>query len=245
MLGSGTHDDLIQCVIECLDQWFTQGYVLPDIHPVRFRDAIWAQGQIGWRHFFMGKLAKEWTHAYDNLKVRSELRVPSQVWCTRMIEYTLRSVLELWETRNNDVHGGTDVTPSPVRKDRLSQEVRRLQKLRNDTRPVDSFLFLSDVEAYIEKSTANTLASYISTTKRAILKSVKRWEKQKKMGVVSITRWLRRVPENEKNIKKLEQRICETWRDGRKKVRKHDSKGRLTCRQQEIVDYLSLYSPDN
>ena len=193
----------------------------------------------------MGKLAKEWMHAYDNLKVRSELRVTSQVWCTRMIEYTLRAVLELWETRNSDLHGGKDESPSPVRKARLSQEVRRLQKLQNDAQPVDSFLFLSDVEAYIEKSTANTLALYISTTKRAILKSVKRWEKQKKMGVVLIIRWLRRLPKNKEQIKKLEQRIRETWRDGRKKVRKRDSKGRSTCCQQEIVDYLFLYSLDN
>ena len=85
-----------------------------------------------------------------------------------------------------------------------------MQKLRDDARPVDLFLFLNDVEVYIEKSTAATLASYISTTKRAILKSMKRWARQKKMGVVSIIRWLRRVPENEENIKKLEQRICET-----------------------------------
>ena len=120
-----------------------------------------------------------------------------------------------------------------------------MQQLRDEARPVDSFLFLNDVEAYIEKSTAATLASYVSTTKRAILKSVKRWARQKKMGVVSIIRWLRRVPENEEHIKKLEQRIRETWRDGRKKVRKRDSKGASTCCQQEIVDYLSLYSLDN
>ena len=120
-----------------------------------------------------------------------------------------------------------------------------MQQLRDEARPVDSFLFLNDVEAYIEKSTAATLASYVSTTKRAILKSVKRWARQKKMGVVLIIHWLRRLPKNKENIKKLEQRICETWRDGRKKVRKRDCKGRSTCHQQEIVDYLSLYSLDN
>ena len=40
MIGSGTHDDLIQCMIECLDQWFTQGHVLLDRHPLQFQDAI-------------------------------------------------------------------------------------------------------------------------------------------------------------------------------------------------------------
>ena len=71
----------------------------------------------------MGKLSKEWTNAYDTLKVKTEKQVASQVWCTRMIEYTLRAVLELWEIRNSDLHGRQDEAPSPVRKARLSQEV--------------------------------------------------------------------------------------------------------------------------
>ena len=36
MLKYRTHDDIIQCFVECIDQWFCQGFVLPDDHPLEF-----------------------------------------------------------------------------------------------------------------------------------------------------------------------------------------------------------------
>jgi hypothetical protein len=69
-------------MIECLDQWFETGIVCPSKHPPEFEAAVIAQGRIGWRHFFMGKIAIEWLTAYKKLcngRDRNK-KVESWIW---------------------------------------------------------------------------------------------------------------------------------------------------------------------
>lgn len=68
MLAYTTHDNIIQCIVACLDQWFEDGEVIPFCHPVTFCEAIWMQNRIGWDCFFMGKLAQEWLEVFKELK---------------------------------------------------------------------------------------------------------------------------------------------------------------------------------
>ena len=40
LLEANTHDDIIQCLIECLDQWFKCGVACPSHHPDEFYEAV-------------------------------------------------------------------------------------------------------------------------------------------------------------------------------------------------------------
>ena len=52
-------------------------------------------------------------------------------------------------------------------------------------------LFHSDMKAYIEKSNAQSIASYISSHKKAIANSIKKWAGASHVGIASIVDWIR------------------------------------------------------
>ena len=213
MLRYSTHDDIIQCMIECVDQWFKDGFVIPEDHPECFRNAIWEQNQIGWRHLFMGKLSREWLAKHSEMKVgkpiaKNTKRVDDYIWGGAIAELLLNHSIQVWELRNKELHG--DEGCSKVRKQRLDLEVRELQLLKDDARPQDAFMFITDVDKYLEKATVSTLTTYLAMTKKAILSSVKRWKKNKEAGVNSVIEWLQMVPGNAGFIRQAE-----------KKARKH------------------------
>ena len=121
---------------------------------------------------------------------------------------------------------GEDTKVSKIRRQRLVTEIQQLQELKEQARPCDAFLFLRDPVHFYKTATVHKLASYVSTTKKAILRSVKRWKKRYDEGTVSLLGWLRDVENNQAAVRKLEeqQRI---WEDGRKKERRRRTKRKI------------------
>ena len=120
------------------------------------------------------------------------------------MEHTIWSVLGLWDIQNEEMHGTTKA--SPIRKLQLQEEIWKLQALKSKARPRDAYLFIDDVEEYLKKATVYSMTTYISMTKRPIMKSVDRWKRRYDAGVVSIMMWIRQVPGNEKAVKQAEKR---------------------------------------
>ena len=93
MLQYQTHDNVIQCFIECIDQWFRTGTIVTESHPEQFHTAIDQQTKIGWRQLFMGKLARVWLEMYKSMKttrVGKSQQVENYVWGRAVVETILK-----------------------------------------------------------------------------------------------------------------------------------------------------------
>ena len=71
-------------------------------------------------------------------------------------------MIDLWEMRNEEVHGTEEATIQQKRKEKVAITIRALHKLEEQARPSDSNLLYQDVEATIELTTAATLEAFIS-----------------------------------------------------------------------------------
>ena len=54
-------------------------------------------------------------------------------------------MIDLWEMRNEEVHGKEEATKQQKRKTKAAISVRALHDLREIARPSDSFLFYPDI----------------------------------------------------------------------------------------------------
>ena len=87
-------------------------------------------------------------------------------------------MLDLWEIRNEEVHGKEEATKQQKRKAKAAISVWALHDLQEQARPSDSFLFYSDVEKEIEHATAAKLKGFIVMKTRPIHNSVSKWAKR-------------------------------------------------------------------
>jgi hypothetical protein len=93
--------------------------------------------------------------------------------------------------RNEEVHRKTKEHQQKTRKERLKIEVSRLNSMKDIARPREMFLFHANEDKYIEQSTSQTLACWISSHRKAILNSVKKWATTAQSGLTGIIGWMR------------------------------------------------------
>ena len=116
-------------------------------------------------------------------------------------------MIDLWEMRNEEVHGKEEATLQQKRKEKVAITVRALHKLEKQARPSDSILFYQDVEATIERVPATTLEAFIAMKTRPINNSVQEWAKRSTDKVKSIVDWIRVGGKNNKeSIDRIEKR---------------------------------------
>ena len=113
--------------------------------------------------------------------------------------------------------------------------------MKDKARPADMGLFHGDIEAFIDRSTAQTIATFISSHRKAIGNSVKKHTAASRAGATSIVQWIRRWSSNDEVIERMQARqrkeLLKT--DGRKKERRRRQK---SGRQRSIVGFMSLMS---
>jgi len=223
-----------------LAEWLESETVNVNKYPKRFHKAIKNQATIGWRHFFSGKLATEWLVLQEEsaTKTKGEKRA-SYIWGASIVEVALLQFIELWELRNTEVHGKTKEQQENTRKATLAVEVKRLNSMRELARPSDVCLFIDNESEYLEKSTARTMATYISSHRRAIVDSVKKWAKTSQTGATSIINWLQ-TSNTTTTIEQLHSRQRNRLiNDGRKKERRRTRK-QQHGRQTSIAGFFTL-----
>ena len=81
-------------------------------------------------------------------------------------------MIDLWEMRNDKVHGKEAAIIEQKRKEKVAITVRVLHKLEEQARPSNSNLFYQDVKETIKRVPAATLEAFISMKTRAINNSV-------------------------------------------------------------------------
>ena len=64
------------------------------------------------------------------------------IWGALIVETCLRMMIDLWEMRNEDVHGKEEVPKQQKRKAKAAINMRALHKLEVIARPSDSMLFI-------------------------------------------------------------------------------------------------------
>mmetsp|Transcript_18530 Transcript_18530/g.20387 ORF Transcript_18530/g.20387 Transcript_18530/m.20387 type:complete len:161 (+) Transcript_18530:85-567(+) len=154
-------------------------------------------------------------------------------------------MIDLWEMRNEEVHGKEAAAIEQKRKERAAITVRALHNLEEQARPSDSILFYQDVEATIERVPAATLEGYIAMNTRAITNSVQQWAKRSTGKVRSIINWIVRGTNNKEAVNRIEKRQRDFYRHEahkkpRKKKRKKDSAVYSTMRQTALSGFISL-----
>jgi hypothetical protein len=223
-------------------EWLESGEVHVSNYPIKYANAIMSQERIGWRHFFAGKISQEWLklQAGSTNKTVGKKR-DCYVWGASIVEITLKYFIKLWEQRNEEVHGKTTEQQETTRKLKLSIDARKLNILKDKARPIDMGLFHADIEEYLDNSTAQTIATYISSHRKAIKNSVKKYTAASQAGVKSVVQWIRGWSNNDDIIEKLHARqrkdLLET--DGRKKERRRRRQP-SNVRQKSIVGFMSL-----
>jgi hypothetical protein len=224
-------------------EWLESGEVDVSKYPIKYANAILSQERIGWRHFFSGKVTQEWMKLQnESTNKTAGKKREGYVWGASIVEITLTHFIQLWELRNEEVHGKTAEQQDRTRKTKLSIDARKLNELKDKARPVDMGLFHADIEEYLERSTAQTIGTYISSHRKAIANSVKKFADASKAGATSIVQWIRLWSNNEEAIERMNDRqqkdMLET--DGRQKERRHKQKP--SGRQRSIVGFMSLMS---
>ena len=237
-----TSFSLRETISSAVAEWLETGQVDISKYPLKYATAILSQESIGWRHFFAGKLSQEWTKHHDNSTYRTiGKKRDGYVWGAAIVEVTLRHFIQLWELRNEEVHGKSVVQQEKTRKTKLSADARKLNALKDQARPIDMGLFHNDIEEFIDQSTAQTIATFISSHRKAIMNSVNQYKEASQAGVTSVVQWIRGWSDNRETIERMNARrrkdILET--DGRKKERR---RRKSSGRQKSIVGFLSLMS---
>jgi hypothetical protein len=154
-----------------------------------------------------------------------------------IVEVTLSQYIKLWELRNEEVHGKTAEQQEQTKKLKLAVEVRKLDTWKNESRPEDMCLFHANIEDFIVTSTASTLATYISSHRKAILHSVTIWAKSSHSRATSILSWIRKNNSTEA-IERIHNRKQTQLLAANGKKRRVRSQS--TGRQGSIVGFLSL-----
>ena len=122
-------------------------------------------------------------------------------------------MIDLWEMRNEEVHGKEEATIQQKRKAKAAITVRALHKLEKQARPCDSNLFYQDVEATIKLVSAATLEGFIAMKNRAINNNVREWAKRSTGRVKLIVDWIRKGGKNNKEtIDRIEKRLRDHFR---------------------------------
>jgi hypothetical protein len=103
-------------------------------------------------------------------------------------------------------------------------------------------LFHADTEEFLDKSTAQTIATFISSHRKAITNSVKKYTAASQAGVTSVVQRIRGWSNNNEVIEKIHarQRIDLLKTDGQRKERLRRQPSNV--RQKLIVGFMSILS---
>jgi hypothetical protein len=116
--------------------------------------------------------------------------------------------------------------------------------MKDIARPSDMFLFHVNEEEYIIQSTSQTIASWISSHRKAITNSVKKWAATSQNGLTGIVGWMRGEEDN-KAIDRIHARQRQeflneerTGKERRKEERRRRRARNLTNRQTTIARFF-------
>ena len=134
-----------------ITEWFDTEQVTIEKYPIQYHRSLITQTNIGWRQLFMGRLSQEWLTLQGSYTTTDDIYRESYIWVSSIVEISLNQFTELWEQRNQDLHGKTEAQQQSRRLEKLGIEIRKLHSLGDQTRPSDDFIFHDDLEGFLPK----------------------------------------------------------------------------------------------
>ena len=239
---------VMETMASAVTEWLDTGEVGVQLYPQSFRTVLLSQTDIGWQHLFNGKLSNLWFPMYESSRTNGtqgeDRKTESYVWGASIVEVFLRGHIQLWETRNREVHGDKHTTDTRQKLETFHRrkaihEIKKLYEMKNRIRPSDKFLF-PDIEILLAKDTAS-LREYVSSHRKAIRNSVKKWSQRYEQGARSIVGWISaqskqntwEIRQSDKKKRKRKRRL-----DGRQKETRRKTKSKTTHRKEVIQEYF-------
>ena len=162
------------CVV--IADWMENNKVEINEFPQKYHDTLITQETIGWSHMFAGHISQEWIKLFEEsmfANTNKNQHNHSYLWSTSVVEVILSEFVCLWEIRNKEVHGKTKERNETLRKKKLTIETKRLNPMKDETRPGNQFLFHDSINEFTEKSSAKRIGSGVCSFHNAIKNSVK------------------------------------------------------------------------
>ena len=81
-------------------------------------------------------------------------------------------MIDLWETRNKDVHGHTESEQNFCLKAKHQETFRNMLNKKAQMRPCDHWLFPDNPALFLATASANRLRTWIASQRRAVQHSI-------------------------------------------------------------------------
>jgi hypothetical protein len=124
-----TRKMLTTILTDGLMQWFNDKQIQPAAYPAPFHRLIKQQNEIGWRQLFNGRFSSEWQQL-QNQHLRSngikEITLTGQSWTASLIVHLWKSFFDIWDQRNEFVHGKDKSTRDAAKRVKIVGQVKHL-----------------------------------------------------------------------------------------------------------------------
>ena len=135
-----TNNELKETICMVIADWMKNNKVEITKYPQKYHDAMITQENIGWSHMFAGHISQEWIKLHKESKLKNNTKNQQDqlyLWGASLVEVLLSEFVQLWELRNQEVHGATKERNETLQKKKLTIETKRLNSLKDDARPGD------------------------------------------------------------------------------------------------------------
>ena len=95
------------------------------------------------------------------------------MWTSSIVEVSLRWTIDLWETRNKDVHGHTETEQNARLKIKHQATFCEMLAKKVHMRPCDHWIFPDSPTLFLTTATAKHLGTWIASRRRIVRHSVK------------------------------------------------------------------------
>ena len=155
-------------------------------------------------------------------------------------------MIDLWNLRNEDVHGKTVNEREQKHKHRLLKKIDECFAKITEMRPSNRCLMPENRDDFVESLTSNDLAEWLDSHHKMINNSIEKWKKRSEKGSRNIGDWVKTVSAKNKEIleniytRHRYRLMHDAW--NKKKRRKAESlehRIRETLRQRKINGYLT------
>ena len=169
-----TDPTLTAILIEGLHSWLSHTTLLQADFPSEYHTLIQEQTNIGWVHFFQGRISLRWSETqqwyYNGFpKVRGR---DGSSWSRKILTHIFNHWNTLWETRNTDLHGIDKSKRARAAKDQALRELEYLYSFKQKVLQRDTDIFQDSYEDHKARPT-QSIRQWINTYQPLILKSTK------------------------------------------------------------------------
>jgi hypothetical protein len=157
---------LVDVLLAGLTCWFQHTPLSCAAYPPSLHKLISDQNSIGWNQLFRGRMVNEWATLQQSSLVDNGVQTPSlsgRSWVATVVTTLWTRFFELWESRNQIVHGVNILDSTAIQKATLLDELKDLHSRRASFHRSDLPFLLAQNETETHKLEAFVDTNYVST----------------------------------------------------------------------------------